>query len=764
MKRLILRGIAFGTLAILLAFAACPMVPHERLTDHVMPTPSRVYARPLVLAPGQRASRETVAAHLSRAGYRELPGTAAPAPGEYAFREDRIVVGRRPFQYPDGRDAGGVTTIVFDARGRVASIAGPDGLALDSAFLEPEVVGSLFGDEEEDRIRVPLSGIPELVQAAVLAVEDQRFAYHPGVDPVRIVGAAVANAREGKVVEGGSTLTQQLVKNVYLSPERTLSRKLREVGLAVWISLRYSKQEVLEAYLNQIYLGQDGGRAIHGVARAARFYFGKDVTQLDASEAALLAGMIQAPSALSPFRNEKRARERRDLVLRLLLENGTLDQAGFDAAVAAPLGVRREARPPRLAAHFLDFVRVRLQERFAEEELERDGFAVFTTLDGTFQRAAEQAVKLGLRDLEKGYPLLRRRTSPLQAAVVAIDPETGDVVAWVGGRDYPSAPFDRARLARRQPGSVFKPLVALAAFTAEDPGRYTLATILEDAPLAIEVEDEQWQPTNHGGGFRGPVSIRAALEDSLNVPFARLGMEVGLVHVAETARRAGVTSPLRPIPSLSLGAFEMTPVEVASAYAVLASGGVRHDLRTTLAVVEPGGRARRGDPFGERRAFRETDTYLVTAALEGAVDRGTGRTLRQLGVRGPIAGKTGTTNDFRDAWFVGYTPDLVVAVWVGFDDGARVGLTGARAALPIFARFVKEALAPESLRPFVVPEGLVTASVHPSSGLLGSERCPGSDEIFVRGTAPTAEACRGRRMPNWLRTVLDAARGDRARR
>ena len=764
MKRLILRGIVFGTLALALAFAACPMVPHERLTDHVIPTPSRVYARPLALAPGQRVAPDAVAGHLSRAGYRRVSDGAAVASGEYALATNRLTIGRRPFQYPDGLDPGGRTVVSFDAKGRVESIEGSAGVASESVFIEPEVVGSLFGDEEEDRIRVPLSGIPELMQAAVLTVEDQRFAYHPGIDPIRIMGAAVANAREGKVVEGGSTLTQQLVKNVYLSPERTWVRKVREMGLALWISLRYSKKEVLEAYLTQIYLGQDGGRAIHGVARASRFYFGKDVTQLDAAEAALLAGMIQAPSALSPFRNAERAKERRDLVLKLLLENGRIDEAERAAATAAPLGVRREERPPRLAAHYLDFVRVRLQERFAEEELERDGFAVFTTLDGTFQRAAERAVKAGLRDLEKGYPLLRRKKSPLQAAVVAMDPESGDVVAWVGGRDYATAPFDRARLARRQPGSVFKPLVALAAFTAEGPTSYTLATILEDAPLEIQVEDDAWKPTNHSGKYRGPVSLRSSLEDSLNVPFARLGMEVGLVHVAETARRAGVTSPLRPIPSLSLGAFEMTPVEVASAYAVLASGGVQHELRTTLAVVEPGGRARRGDPFEERRVFREADTYLVTAALEGAVDRGTGRTLRSLGVKGPFAGKTGTTNDFRDAWFVGYTPDLVVAVWVGFDDGARVGLTGARAALPIFARFVKEVLPPENLRPFVVPEGLVMASIHGSSGLLGSERCPGSDEVFVRGTVPTAEACRGLQMPNWLRSILGAARRDPAGR
>ncbi len=753
MPRRTLRFTLFAVLGVVAAFVACPLLPHERLTDRILPTPSRVYARPLALSPGQSIGADAVTAHLSRVGYRRIDEAGLVGTGEFAVDGSRVVVGRRSFRYPDGLEPEGIVSLGFDGD-RLESSTAADGAFLDGVFLEPEVVGSLFGEEEEDRIRVPLEKIPELVQTAVLVTEDRRFAYHPGVDPIRIAGAALQNAREGKVVEGGSTLTQQLVKNVYLSPERTFSRKLREMGIALWISLRYAKSEVLEAYLNQIYLGQDGGRAIHGVARAATFYFGKDVGELGAAEAALLAGMIRAPSALSPFRSPERAKARRDLVLGLLLEDGAIDEAAHAAAVAAPLGVRREERPPRFAAHYVDFVRGRLQRRFAEDELERDGFDVFTTLDGTFQRAAENAVARGIRDLERGYPLLRRKKSPLQAALVALDPKTGDVVAWVGGRDYATAPFDRARLARRQPGSVFKPLVALAAFTSPGARRFTLATILEDEALRIQVEGKIWSPTNHDGKHRGPVTLRAALEDSLNVPFARLGMEVGLVHVAETARDAGVTSPLRPIPSLSLGAFEMTPLEVATAYGALASGGIHHEPRTTLAVVEPNGRARRGDPLSERRVFGEAETYLVTAALQGAVDRGTGKTLRRLGVKGPLAGKTGTTNDFRDAWFVGYTPNLVVAVWVGFDDGARVGLTGARAALPIVARFMKEAFPRGALRPFPEPPGLVTARVHPGSGLLATERCPGSPEIFLPGTPPTQRACQGPSWSGWLQRLL----------
>jgi penicillin-binding protein 1B len=753
MLRHFLRFSALGVLLVVAGFATCPMFPHERLTERVLPTPSRVYARPLVVVPGQPLGVAAISAHLERAGYRRTAQGASLVAGTFKRDGDQLIVGRRAFRYPDGEDAGGNVILTLGKNGRVESVRDGDGGYLESVFLEPEVIGSLFGEDEEDRILVPLERIPQVLQDAVLVTEDRRFAFHPGVDPVRIAGAALENAREGRVVEGGSTLTQQLVKNVYLSPERTFSRKLREMAIAVWISLRYSKSEVLEAYLNQIYLGQDGGRSINGVARASRFYFDKHLSALSPADAALLAGIIQAPSALSPFRNPERAKERRNLVLGLLLEEGTIDEETHATAVAAPLGVKREARPARFAAHYVDFVRGRLQQRFAEDELERDGFEVFTTLDGTYQRAADDAVARGLRELEKNYPKLRRKKSPLQAALVALDPGSGDVIAWVGGRDYATAPFDRANLARRQPGSVFKPLVAMAAITAPERGRFTLATILEDEPLEMVIDGESWAPSNHDSKHRGAVTLREALEDSLNVPFARLGMEVGLVHVAETARRAGVTSPLRPIPSLSLGAFEMTPLEVATAYGSLASGGFAHRPRTTLAIVEPDGNARRGDPFVEERVFSETETFLITSGLEGVVDRGTGKTLRRMGFSGPFAGKTGTTNDFRDAWFVGYTHDLVVVVWVGFDDGARVGLTGARAALPIVGHFLNDALEGRTPVPFARPAAIVSAEIHAESGLLATERCPGETEIFLPGTAPKGKACQ-RGWPSWLERML----------
>jgi penicillin-binding protein 1B len=742
-------------LALAAAFGVGSWIPHQRLAQRLT-TPSRVYGRPLVLAPGVRVDRGAVAAHLGRARYR---AGAAPevATGEHHLTERRLSIGRRPFRYPDGDDPGGPVTVDLDPTGVVKAISGPGGVPLETVFLEPEVLGTLTGEDAEDRVLVPLAELPRHLVEAVLVTEDSRFRWHPGIDPIRAAAAAGENLRRGRVVEGGSTITQQLVKNLYLSPDRTWQRKAREAVLALWLELRHAKDEILEAYLNQIYLGQDGGRAIHGVGRAAHFFFGKEASELAVAESALLAGMIQAPNALSPFRHPERARARRDAVLDLMQQAGHIDRATHESARAAPLGVRREEGKPRFAAHFVDRVRERLEERFAESALERDGLRVFSTLDGGMQRAAERAAREGLEPLEREYPRLRRDRSPVQAAIVVLDPASGDVLAWVGARDASRSSYDRAARARRQPGSLFKPVVALAALRSDAKPRFTLATLLEDRPLELEVEGEIWSPTNYDGRHRGPVTLREALEDSLNVPFARLALEVGLVEVADTARRIGIESPLRPVPSLALGAFEVTPVEIATVYAVLASGGVRSRPRTTLTVLRPDGKTLRGDPLERRRAFDDTDSYLVTAALEGAVERGSARRLRQLGVSAPVAGKTGTTNEFRDAWFVGYAPDLVVAVWVGFDDGARVGLSGARAAMPIFARFLREAGLAHGLRGFSAPEDVESVEIDPATGLATGPGCPqGRAEVFRAGTAPRRSACGPwRDAIEWVRRAVE---------
>jgi penicillin-binding protein 1B len=548
---------------------------------------------------------------------------------------------------------------------------------------------------------VRLHRVPAHLVDAVLVTEDRRFFDHAGIDSRRITGALAANLRAGRVVEGGSTLTQQLVKNLFLSPERSLERKLREAALALHLERSHGKGEILEAYLNEIYLGQRGAVAVHGVAAAARHYFRTDVGSLSPSESALLAGMIRGPSLYSPRRRPERALARRNRVLRRMLRAGRLAEADYRAALGAPLGVVAPRRE-RPGAYFVDLVRGELEAQRGALALGRDGLRIVTTLDWRLQRAAEAAVRAGLAALERDHASLRRAGAPLQAALVALDPGAGDVLALVGGRDHATSPFNRAAAARRQPGSLFKPVVALAAFARRGPGLPPLGleSPLLDRPLRVARPEGVWAPTNFDRRFRGRVSVREALEQSLNVPIARLGLRVGIPRVAETARRLGLESPSDPAPSILLGSFEVSLLEISGAYAVLAAEGTRSAARTRLLVLDGRGRSLEVGAVERTLAFARPDTRAVTSALRGAVEGGTGRRVRALGYRGPVAGKTGTTNGYRDAWFVGYTPDLVVGVWVGFDDGRSVGLPGAHAALPIFVEFLIRALGPDGGRPF----------------------------------------------------------------
>ncbi len=736
-----------AALAALLVANACSLGPRPPLAEQILALPTRVYGRSLALAPGAHVSLARVEKHLRAAGYQAAKGPEL-APGEFRVAKARIEVAARAFAFPGAPPPNARIVATFSASGAIASLT-LNGAPAREARLAPPLLASL-AERGEDRELVRLAEIPLHVVDAVLMTEDRRFYAHIGIDPIRIFGAAVENAKERRVAEGGSTITQQLVKNVYLSPERTFVRKLKEILRSLWLELRYSKDEILEAYLNEIYLGQDGAVAIHGIARAARFYFGKDVKDLSVADGALLAGMIQGPSALSPFRHAERAKARRDSVLDVMLEERRIDAKTRDAAKAQPLGVKREKTKPAFAAHFVGRVRAELAARVDEDAMSRAGFGVFTTLDAGYQAAAEAALDDQLAALERSYPRLRRAKKPLQGALIALDPANGDVLAYVGGRRAARGTLDRVVNAHRQPGSVFKPIVALAALTRDlERAPLTLATVLEDEPLSIQVEGKPWGPENYDRRYRGPVTLRRALEDSLNVPITRLALETGLVRVAETARALGVESPLRPIPSLPLGAFEMTPLEVARTYAVFASGGVLHAPRSTLSVREPDGDELGGDEESGARAFSPEATYLVTSALMGAVDRGTGRSLRALGVRGPFAGKTGTTNDRRDAWFAGYTPELVVVVWVGFDDGERVGLTGAEGAIPVVARFIKSALGPSGWTGFEAPPRIVSAEIDPATGLLAARWCDGAPEVFLRGTKPTQQCPRPKRWWKW---------------
>jgi penicillin-binding protein 1B len=602
-------------------------------------------------------------------------------------------------------------------------------------------IGTLADGLAERRVPVRLSDVPEHLVAAVLAVEDQRFHDHGGLDLKRIAGAAVANVRAGAVTQGGSTITQQLAKNLFLSARRTPLRKVREAAMAVMLEDRYDKPAILEAYLNEIYLGQDGARAIHGVGAAARYYFDKDADDLGLAESALLAGMIRAPNRYTPVRHADRARERRDLVLRLMVEQGRVGERAARHAARERIRTRPAHEVVADARYFRDFAVTRLRDEGAGRLPDR-GAAVYTTLDATLQRAAERAVRDGLTAL---------RAHGAQAALVALDPRTGEILALVGGRDYGSSQFNRAVDARRQPGSAFKPIVALAALGRDgrrDPA-FTLASTVEDAPLSVATHAGRWEPENYDRDFRGTVTVRQALEQSLNVPFARIGLAVGADRIAETGARLGITSPLRAVPSLALGASEVTPLELTRAFGVFAAGGELADTRTILGVSAVGAPMRATASTRTRRVADPAEAYLVTSGLEGAVVRGTGRALNGLGHRDGLAGKSGTSSEWRDGWFVAYTPELAVGVWVGYDDGRSLGLTGSRSALPIVARFLREALRQTSGETFAVPDGVEFAYTAGSRGWWGWE-CSGEPEVFLEGTAPDDRCSDGWATPRWV--------------
>lgn len=579
------------------------------------------------------------------------------------------------------------------------------------------VIGPLNPALNEERIPVRLEDVPEHLLAAVLAVEDQRFYAHHGLDPRRIAGALVANVKAGGVSQGGSTITQQLAKNLFLTARRTSLRKIREAAFATVLELRYTKAEILEAYLNEIYLGQNGGAAIHGVGAAARYYFGKPVERITLAESALLAGMIRSPNRLAPTRHADAARDRRDLVLGLMLAQNRADSA--DVARARRSRVSTRANPPARidGRYFRDYVAASIRGN-----LRPRGTAIYTTLDATLQRSGERAIARGMARLGK---------PGAQAALVAIDPRTGDVLAMVGGADYGTSQFNRAVDALRQPGSAFKPFVALTALEARENGRpaFTLATMVEDEPLSVSTPQGAWQPVNYDRGYRGEVTVREALEYSYNVPFARIGIAVGPRQVAATAQRLGITSKLSPVPSLALGSSEVTLLELVRAYGVLATQGDLADTRT-VAGYRIGDRDQAlVDTQTIRRVADPAATFLVTSALQGAVRHGTGAGLSTGRFRGDVAGKTGTSNDWRDAWFVAYSPTLVVGAWVGYDDGRSLRLAGSAAAVPIVSDFFAN-MGVVSGESFRVPDGVEEHYVG------GNWWSCGQREYFLEGTAP----------------------------
>jgi len=741
-RRLVIAGLAVSALLFLGGFGLAgylwslarhfPQAPFQQ--------PSRLYGAALRLAPGEALSAGELAAELLDTGYREVGGDPRLPLPTGAFRRfgDRLAVHLRRFPTPEGPAGGTLVEAAF--RGNAVGRVWVAGRPAASAALEPPLLASFYDDDVDERRPVLLDELPDHVIRAVLAAEDSGFYTHPGISPSGIARALWVNLRGGELQQGGSTITQQVVKNVYLSNKRTLTRKAKEAVIAVALEARYGKQAILEAYLNEIYLGRSGPANLIGFGSAARAFFDKDAAALSLAEAATLAGMIQAPTEYSPVSHPDKAFERRNWVLHRMSDLGWITAAQAQAAQKEPVLVeprRVESRP--IAPYFADAAREEARERFGVDDLDGKGYLLFSTLRWRDQRRAEDAVARGLTGLEKGWESRRRTRRPLQAALVSVDPRDGAVLAWVGGRDWDRSQFDRVSQAHRQVGSAFKPVVYAAAF---NEGVATPATLFNDSPINVRFGTTAWRPQNYDQAFHGWVTARTALEQSLNIPTVRVALQVGLNRVIELARSLGFSGNLDAVPALALGTFEATPLEMARVYATLAAGGLQPPLHGLAAVVDPDGDPVNGDELPTpHRVLPEQTAYEVTSVLQGVVDHGTAASARSAGVDGPLAGKTGTTNDRRDSWFAGYSPDRVTVVWVGYDANTSTQLSGARAALPIWSVFTAAVRPPGGYRDFALPPGMVRVTVDPTTGQLATELCPYRvTEIFPEWQAPT-EPC-----------------------
>jgi penicillin-binding protein 1B len=710
-----------------------------KFESHRWNLPSRVYSDAFYLYPGQAISPMKIEKKLERLGYKRI-NTQAKNVGEFSRSGTAVTVFLRNFSYPSEEFPGYPVRLEFSEERLTKIEKIDDGEELKKVKLEPELIASIFDEKMEDRTLVPLSEIPEELVQAVVAVEDERYYSHHGVDPLAIVRAFLTDLLHFKAVQGGSTLTQQLVKNYFLTADKTFVRKFNEMFMAILLELRYSKEEVLEAYFNEIYFGQRGPISVTGAEEASKLYFAKGVAHLSLAESALLAGLIRSPGEYSPFKNITKTYDRRNFVLKSMKEKGFIDGGEYEEARKEKIVLAQGNSKVFQAPYFVDFVRNELRANYPADILKSEGLKIFTTLDMEAQEIAEGAVQRRLDELEKGRPKLKKMREEgkvLEGALVAVQPQTGAIQAFVGGRDYEMSQFDRIADAHRQPGSAFKPFVYLTALASEDEKRYSLASTVEDRSFSVRVGGKEWKPDNYDKTEHGTVTLREALEQSYNLATSKLAIDVGLEKIVKTAREAGIESPLQPYPALALGAFEVTPLELVRAYTIFPNQGTRAEPIAITSLVTREGVVLEKKGFRMKKVVSPELAYLMNSALRGVLDRGTAASARTLGFTGLAAGKTGTTSDYRDSWFVGYTPDLLALAWVGYDDGTATGLSGSSGALPVWAEFMRKVDPAGAHRiDFPATEEILLVKVSKSGKLYKEECGEAVEEAFLRGTEP----------------------------
>ena len=731
-------GVPLAILAVVIGhyYVVFSRMIDARIQGGLQRTDPRVFARPFELQRGQAVSPRQLVDRLNDLGYahRERSEEA----GQFTVGRNTLVLIPR-----DGDRTGQIVRVVFGSRGKTAEPHGiirlelpPSKKTTERVRLEAPLITALITSGRAKRRDTPLQVIPTKMVQAVLAIEDRRFYDHSGVDPIGTAGAIFRNIFGDKeYLAGGSTVTQQLVKNTFLTRDKTPTRKMSEWLMSMILERRLTKDQILELYLNDVALGQRGSFAIHGVAEASRLFFAKDIMNVSLAEAATIAGVIQSPSRLSPFNHLERAKERRNVVLRSMVEAGFVSADAAERTAKEPLVIAPRALESE-APYFVDFISQELEDKYKD----LGTVDVYTTLDLHLQRLAQDSLREGLTRLDE---LLRRRKRFAQAALLAIDPRTGEVLAFVGGRSYNQSQYNRVVSARRQPGSVFKPFVYLAAFEraqAEGRADVTPASIVGDEPTEFIFNEKPWTPSNYENEYDGPITFRRALALSRNIATVKVAEAVGYGEVAALWGRVGAGTPARPYPSIALGVFEASPYEIATAYTMFPNGGTIKPLRQITRIVS-GGKDLRVQTSAPRTIARPDTTFLVTNMMRSVINEGTAAGARAAGFALDAAGKTGTTNDLRDAWFVGFTPELLTVVWVGLDDNRPLGLSGTQAALPIWTSFMTRALSGRGNVAFNVPEGVSFVDIDRDTGRVAAPGCPRVfREAFLSGTEP-AEVC-----------------------
>ncbi|MEZ9822279.1 penicillin-binding protein 1B [Shewanella sp. 10N.286.45.A1] len=704
--------------------------------------PAQVFSRSMALYPGAAVSHGQLMSELKLLGYRKVANPRQV--GEFSASKTKIDLWRRPFLHPQGDQTEQRVMITFDSNGISSVARSSDQRQLAVFHLEPVLLDRIITGDGEDRLFVAADKMPQAIIDALILVEDRSFYEHHGVNPFAILRAAMVNISAGRTVQGGSTLTQQLAKNFFLSSERSLTRKLREALMAIIIDFRYEKDEILEAYLNEVYMGQDKARGVHGMGLASQFYFGRPIGELTLPQQAFLVAVIKGPSYYNPWRYEERAQKRRDLVLRLLMEAGDLNVAQYEAAVESPLGLRKSDKPvhQKLPAFFA-VVKRELSTRYGEALLQQSGIKVYTTLDPMAQEAAEKAVKQTLKQLGKN-------DESLQVGMVLTDKYSAGIAAMVGDKVPSYQGFNRAVEIRRPIGSLIKPFVYATALN--QPKKYTLATPLKDEPITLKNgQGKTWSPQNVDRKFRGQVPLLTAFKKSMNVPTVNLGMAIGVSSVATTLDKAGWKDKIPEYPSMLLGAVNGSPLMVAQVFQTVADNGRYRHLNSVTTVLDGDNQPLVASKRTATQAIPVASNYLVKYAMTQVVDNGTAKRLGNAFPRATLAGKTGTSNDSRDSWFAGFDERNVAAIWVGRDDNGKTGLYGSSGAMAVYQAFLNNR-PPLSLRMAPV-DGTVQGYFDRNSGAAKQADCGNVIKVPALRESYQPVANCGEPLPWWKKLI-----------